>query len=92
MDVLILLVVLLLQLFDRPILLGLNLGDLQLALRFHVFSQTRHLSLVLFLDFAGDPLILLAFLSGQRVEVLGESVTIFGLTNFLLLLLHFECA
>jgi len=90
MDVLVLLIVLLFKLFDRPVFLSLNLGNLHLALRLHNFSQTRHLSLVLFLNLLRDPFILLAPLSSKCVEMLGESVTVLSLSHFLLFLLHFE--
>ena len=63
MDVLILALVLLLKFFDSPVLLSLNLRNLCLTLGLHVFSQPRHLCLVLLLDLACYPLVLFALLS-----------------------------
>lgn len=89
-DVLVLLVVLLLELLDRAVFLCFDLGDLSLALRLHVFSKTSHFRLVLFLDLTGDALVLLSLLSRQCVVVLRQSVTVFSLTDLLLLFLDFE--
>ena len=90
MDVLILLLVLCLELFDSPVFLRLYLSDLHLAPSLHVLSQTRTLHLVLLLDLARDPLVLFARLRRQRIEVLFESVTVLSLAHLLLLLLDFE--
>ena len=91
MNVLILLVVLVLQLEDCLVLLGLNLGNFGLPLGLHVLTQASHLSLVLLLDLVRNALEFLSFGGGQGVVVLRQSVTILGLTHLLLLLLHFEC-
>ena len=91
-NVLVLLVMLLLELFDCTVLLGLDLGDLGLAPSFHVLSQTGHLRLVLFLDFTCNALMLFSLLGGQGIIVLGESVTVLSLPHLLLFLLDFECA
>ena len=91
MNVLILLVVLVLQLEDCLVLLGLNLGNFGLPLGLHVLAQASHLGLVLLLDLVRDALEFLSFGCGQGVVVLRQSVTILGLTHLLLLLLHFEC-
>jgi len=90
MDVLILLLVLCLELFDSSIFLSLYLSDLHLAPPLHIFSQTRTLHLVLFLDLARDPLVLFACLGRKRIEVLFESVTVLSLSHLLLLLLNFK--
>ena len=91
-NVLVLLVMLLLELFDCTVLLGLDLGDLGLAPSFHVLSQTGHLRLVLFLDFTCNALMLFSLLGGQGIIVLGESVTVLSLPHLLLFLLDFESA
>ena len=91
-NLLILLLVLVLELFDRSVFLGLNLSDLSLSLGFHVLAQPSHFGLVLFLDLAGDTLVLLSFLSRKGIVMLGQSVTVLGLTNLLFLLLHLQCA
>ena len=83
---------LLLELFNSSVFLGLNLGNLRLTLSFHVFTQTRHLSLVLLLNLAGNTLMLLPFLSGEGIVVLRQSVTVFGLTDILLLFHYLESA
>ena len=91
-NLLILLLVLVLELFDRSVFLGLNLSDLCLSLGLHVLSQSCHFGLVLFLDLAGDTLVFLSFLSRKSIVMLGQSVTVLGLTNLLFLLLHLQCA
>ena len=90
MDVLILLLVLRLELFDGPVFLRLYLSDLHLAPPLHVLSQTRTLHLVLLLDLARNSLVLFSRLRRQRIEVLFESVTVLSLAHLLLLLLDFE--
>ena len=62
-NLLVLLLVLLLELFNSSVFLGLNLGNLRLAPRLHVLSQTRHLCLVLLLDLTRDALVFLSLLS-----------------------------
>lgn len=64
MNVLILLVVLVLQLEDCLVLLGLNLGNFGLPLGLHVLTQASHLSLVLLLDLVRNALEFLSFGGG----------------------------
>ena len=92
MNVLVLLVVLCLKLFNGAVLLGLDLGDLRLTLGLHILSQASHFRLVLLLDLVGNALELLTLGGSQGIEVLVESVLVLSLTNFLLLLLHFKRA
>ena len=83
---------LLLQLFDGPVFLSFDLGNLSLALGLHVFSQASHFRLVLLLDLTGDSLVLLSLLSGEGIVVLSQSVTVFSLAHLLFLFLDFERA
>ena len=92
MDVLILLIVLGLQLFNCAVFLCLNLGNLLLTLCLHILTEARHLGLVLFLDLVADALEFLALGRGLSVEVLIEGVLILCLAHLLFLLLDFECA
>lgn len=91
-DVLVLLLVLSFESVDSAVLLGFNLRNFQLALRFHVFAKTSHLSLVLFLDLAANAFELLPLGSGEGIVVLVEGVDVVGVAYLLLLFLDFEGA
>merc|ERR1712032_1321251 len=90
MDILILLLVLIFQIFDGTVLVLLDSHNLLLPLVLHVFSQSGHLSLILLLNLLCDALILLSLGSGNRVVVLGQSVHIVCMTDLLLLFLDFQ--